>query len=127
MAIIRYLYDPIDVIKQPFERVLTEAEFTAQYNTFKPTSKEWQSIECVQSTVKANRGLGKYIPIHYRAELDSLIESKLMHELSVKASANILRQNPPVVKYDYEKIGGAYLHSLKEMGMSPEDQELKLD
>jgi hypothetical protein len=47
MAIVRYLYDPIDVIRQPFDRVITEAEFTAQYNTYKAASKEWQAIECV--------------------------------------------------------------------------------
>lgn len=77
--------------------------------------------------MKASRGLGKYIPIHFRAELDSENEAKLSTELSIIASANILRQNPPVVKYDFDKIGGTYLQSLKEMGLSPEDQELKLD
>lgn len=43
--------------------------------TYKPAAKEWQSIESIQTCVKAKIGLGKYIPIHYRAELNSKEEN----------------------------------------------------
>ena len=78
MALIRHLFDPIDIIKKPFDRIITETEFTQFFNTFKPSSREWQSVECIQTCIKAKLGLGKHFPIHYRAELNEKEESQLL-------------------------------------------------
>ena len=43
-------------------------------NSNKANMKEWASVEIIQACVKARNGLGKHIPIHYRAELDILHE-----------------------------------------------------
>jgi len=70
MAIVRYKYDPLEVMRGPFERVITETEFARLIESYKPQAKEWRAIECIQTCVKARFGLGKHIPIHFRAQLD---------------------------------------------------------
>lgn len=41
MAVVRYMYDQNDIVRKPYERIITEAEFTQFYQTYKPISKEW--------------------------------------------------------------------------------------
>jgi len=70
MAIVRYKYDPLEVMTASFERVVSETEFARLMDSYKPGAKEWRAIECIQTCVKARFGLGKHIPIHFRAQLD---------------------------------------------------------
>lgn len=127
MAICRHLYDFSGNSDTGFDRILTETEFTQFFNSYKPNSKEWQSIECIQTCVKAKLGLGKHIPIHFRAELDINEETQLVNELDKTETATILKQNPPILKYDYQAIGAEYSQQLKDMNLSPKDAETKLD
>lgn len=99
MAIIRHHYDPNDRSIQPFERVANEREFSQFMETYKATTKEWQSLECIQSCIKTKSGLGKYIPIHFRMEVDITAESKIEEEMNNTAS--MIKQAPPLLKYDY--------------------------
>jgi hypothetical protein len=105
MAVIRYLFDPFDYKKGPFDRIVSEADFNKLFESHKIASKEWLSIECIQSTVKAKYGLGRHIPIHFRAELNINQEKLIAHQYNTNLSVGIMQQNPPVIKYEYDKIG----------------------
>jgi len=59
MAIVRYKYDPLEVMPASFERVITETEFARLMDSYKPGAKEWRAIECIQTCVKARFGSTK--------------------------------------------------------------------
>ena len=72
MAILRHLYDPLALtVSDPFNKVVNESEFNRIMDSSKSNLKEWASLDCIQSCIKAKHGLGKHIPIDYRAELDT--------------------------------------------------------
>lgn len=58
MAILRYFYDINESAKTPYERVVNEGEFLRILDNLKHGSKEAQTLECIQSCVKAKIGLG---------------------------------------------------------------------
>jgi len=85
---------------------LTNLNFLNLWIRTKSPLKDWQSLECIQSCVKAKFGLGRHIPIHFRMELDIAEETQISNEFKDKTS--ILNQNPPILKYNYAKIGLEY-------------------
>lgn len=47
-AVIKHLYDPKNPAKNhPFDRIVNEAELIKLFEVYKPTQKDWQSIEYV--------------------------------------------------------------------------------
>jgi hypothetical protein len=54
--------------------------------SYKPISKEWQSIECITSCIKSRIGLGKHIPINFKAELD-IAEEEHIQQLYKKENS----------------------------------------
>jgi hypothetical protein len=89
MAIVRH---------NTYARIVTETEFLRLIEGYKPTVKEWQTIESIQTCVKAKVGLGTHIPIHFRAELNKSEESKITNEFK---TSKHLQQFPPILKYEY--------------------------
>ena len=74
-AIFRHYWDPYDLSglgrKDHYERVVNEAEFSRFFDYIKQEKKDvLNSLECVQTCIKAKHGLGRHIPIHFRMELD---------------------------------------------------------
>jgi hypothetical protein len=48
MAIIRQFYDPNNIsTPSPLERVVDEREFSFFMESYKSSSREWQSVECI--------------------------------------------------------------------------------
>lgn len=124
-AIFRYFYDHKDRSgrKQPYERVVAEAEFSKFMEGFSREKKEHlNSLECIQSCIKAKRGLGRHIPIFFRCELQEKEEGKIKNQFI--SDTSILRQAPPSVKYDYRKIGREYEQQQKRLDPKLEQQEL---
>ena len=38
--------------------------------TERAASRQWRAIECIQACIKAQKGLGKHIPINFKMQLD---------------------------------------------------------
>ena len=53
-----------DEVSGPIIKVVNEAMFVKMMSE-RATSRQWRAIECIQSTIKANRGLGRHIPIRF--------------------------------------------------------------
>ena len=49
------------------------------------TSRQWRALDCIQSCIKAQKGLGKHIPIKFTMQLD-YDEQKEMKKECVKAT-----------------------------------------
>jgi hypothetical protein len=47
MAIVKYLYDPLEIITSNYQKIMTEGEFQKFMETYKPQSKDWKAIECI--------------------------------------------------------------------------------
>jgi hypothetical protein len=84
-AIFRHMYDPYvnahtaqNTRKEPIDRIVNEAEFSKFFDGIKQEKKDIiASIECIQTCVKSKIGLGRHIPVHFRAELDITQENKI--------------------------------------------------
>ena len=125
-AIIKHSYDPRkDPLKsRPHDRIVGENEFIKLFEVYKPAQKDWQSIEYVQTTVKSRMGLGQHIPIHFRAELNKTSEDSLSVQYANPPWQSIIKQFPPVIKYDYNEIGREHFKSLD---MKLPDAQSKID
>ena len=55
----------------PYVRIVSESIFVRMMAE-RAASRQWRALDCIQACVKANRGLGKYIPVRFTA--DMLIE-----------------------------------------------------
>ena len=50
-------------------RVVNEKEFNHMMSA-KASSRQWRALECIQSCIKAQKGLGKHIPIKFVMQMD---------------------------------------------------------
>lgn len=95
----------------------------------KPGAEAWQSLECIQSCIKAKVGLGRHIPIHFRLELDIAQEQNISTQFMDKTST--LKQYPPIVKYNFQKIGQEYQKQVteqsKDLQLEPKEMEQRID
>lgn len=64
-----------DFVSQPYVKVVSEAMFLKMMSE-RATSRQWRAISCIQSCIKAQRGLGKHIPIKFSMQIDYEEEKK---------------------------------------------------
>jgi len=73
----------------------------------KPVAREWQAIECIQTCIKSNIGIGTHLPIKFSMQVD-LNDQRLLlrqlNEIGVKTTLN----------YDFKQIGNEYEAIIKE-------------
>ena len=53
----------------PIVRVLNENQFL-KLMAERATSRQWRSVECIQTCVGSKKGLGKHVPIRFTMQLD---------------------------------------------------------
>jgi hypothetical protein len=41
MVIVRFAFDPNDIVKRPFEKIMSENEFISLMGSYKQTTKDW--------------------------------------------------------------------------------------
>ena len=57
------------LMSKPSVRVVNEKVFNNMM-IVKASSRQWRALECIQSTIKAQKGLGKHIPIKFVMQMD---------------------------------------------------------
>jgi hypothetical protein len=50
-------------------QVMGENQFFTLMDT-KTQAREWTAIDCIQTCIKTNLGLGKHLPIHFSMQVD---------------------------------------------------------
>ena len=87
-------------------RVVNEAQFISMMDE-KATSRQWRALECIQTCVKAARGLGTHIPVHFVMQVD-YADSKKLHTAVRTRDSKALKGQRLALRYDYGAIGSDY-------------------
>ena len=65
------------------------------------TAREWNAIECIQTCIKTNLGLGKHLPIHFSMQVDLEQQRDMLKQLK---DLNV----QPNLDYAFKEIGKEY-------------------
>ena len=84
-------------------KVVNETQFLKMMGE-RAASRQWRALECIQSTIKASKGLGNHIPIKFTMQLDYNEQREMKKEV-LEGQTQFAGAKTLGLKYDYQAIG----------------------